>query len=101
MQLAHQAVFFVGRLRVSPSTREVVWDSGREVLQPRVMQVLVALALAAGEVVSRDDLIAQCWDGRIVSEDAINFVIGQVRKLATLTGAFGLETIRSEGKSVV
>jgi TolB-like protein/DNA-binding winged helix-turn-helix (wHTH) protein len=101
VQLAHQAVFSLGSLEVRPSTREVVWDSGREVLQPRVMQVLVALALAAGEVVSRDDLIAQCWDGRIVSEDAINFVIGQVRKLATLTGAFGLETISRVGYRLV
>lgn len=65
------------------------------------MQVLVALAHAGGEVVSRDDLIAQCWDGRIVSEDAINFVIGQVRKLAMLTGAFGLETIARVGYRLV
>ena len=61
------------------------------------MQVLVALARAGGEVISRDDLIAQCWDGRIVSEDAINFVIGQVRKLAALTEAFHLETIPRVG----
>lgn len=97
MQLAHQTVFAVGTIEVRPSTREVVWAGGREVLQPRVMQVLVALALAGGEVVSRDDLIVQCWDGRIVSEDAINFVIGQVRKLAALTGAFHIETIARVG----
>jgi len=101
VQLAHQAAVSVGGLEVRPSTREVVWAGGREVLQPRVMQVLVALALAGGEVVSRDDLIAQCWDGRIVSEDAINFVIGQVRKLATQTGAFRLETIARVGYRLV
>ncbi|WP_309605787.1 winged helix-turn-helix domain-containing protein [Phenylobacterium sp.] len=101
MQLAHQAAFSIASLDVRPSTREVVWDGGREVLQPRVMQVLVALALTAGDVVSRDDLIVQCWDGRIVSEDAINFVIGQVRKLATLTGAFRLETISRVGYRLV
>lgn len=101
MQLAHQAALPIGPLEVRPSTREVVWDGGREVLQPRVMQVLVALGVAGGEVVSRDDLIAQCWDGRIVSEDAINFVIGQVRKLATQTGAFRLETIARVGYRLV
>ncbi|WP_297695100.1 hypothetical protein, partial [Phenylobacterium sp.] len=42
------------------------------VLEPRVMQVLVALARERGEIVSRDDLIASCWAGRIVGEDAIN-----------------------------
>ncbi len=101
VQLAHQAAFSVGPIEVRPSTREVVWDGGREVLQPRVMQVLVALGLAGGEVVSRDDLIAQCWEGRIVSEDAINFVIGQVRKLATHTGGFRLETIVRVGYRLV
>ena len=41
-------------------------------LDPRVMQVLVALTGAAGKVLSRDDLIALCWDGRIVGDNAIN-----------------------------
>lgn len=101
MQLAHRAALSIGLLDVRPSTREVVWAGGREMLQPRVMQVLVALAAAGGEVVSRDDLIADCWDGRIVSEDAINFVIGQVRKLAARTGAFHLETIPRVGYRLV
>src|SRR5580765_3693710 len=35
VQLAHQAGFSVGLLDVRPSTREVVWAGGREVLQPR------------------------------------------------------------------
>lgn len=97
MQLAHQAAFRVGALQVRPSTREVVCGNDREVLQPRVMQVLVLLAQARGEVVSRDTLIADCWDGRIVSEDAINVVVAQVRKLAQRTGAFQLETIPRVG----
>jgi TolB-like protein/DNA-binding winged helix-turn-helix (wHTH) protein len=101
MQLAHQSALRVGGLEVRPATREVVWPAGREVLQPRVMQVLVALAGAGGEVVSRDDLIASCWAGRVVSEDAINFVIGQVRKLAARTGAFRLETIARVGYRLV
>ena len=53
MQLTHQAVFSVGSLEVRPSTREAVWAGAREVLQPRLMQVLVALALAGGEVGKR------------------------------------------------
>src|ERR1700761_2914109 len=101
MQLAHEAALAVGWLQVSPATREVEWPGGREVLQPRVMQVLVVLARAEGAVVSRDDLIAACWDGRIVSEDAINFVVAQVRKLAQRTGAFRLETIPRVGYRLV
>jgi TolB-like protein/DNA-binding winged helix-turn-helix (wHTH) protein len=101
MQLAHESALDVGWLQVRPATREVEWPGGREVLQPRVMQVLVVLAQAQGAVVSRDDLIAACWDGRIVSEDAINFVVAQLRKLAQRTGAFRLETISRVGYRLV
>ncbi|MFI4966165.1 MAG: winged helix-turn-helix domain-containing tetratricopeptide repeat protein [Caulobacterales bacterium] len=101
MQLAHESARVLGSLQVRPATREVEWPGGREVLQPRVMQVLVVLAQASGAVVSRDDLIAACWDGRIVSEDAINFVVARLRKLAQRTGAFRLETISRVGYRLV
>lgn len=98
MQLAHQAAFSLGALEVRPSTREVVTPEGREVLQPRVMQVLVALAAARGAVVSRDDLIAACWDGRVVGEDAITLVMMKLRRLAERSGgAFAVETVPRVG----
>src|SRR5512140_3114712 len=98
MQLAHQAAFSLGALEVRPPTREVVMPSGREVLQPRVMQVLVALAGAQGAVVSRDDLIATCWNGRVVGEDAITLVMMKLRKLAGRSGgACAVETIPRVG----
>lgn len=98
MQLAHQAAFALGAMEVRPPTREVVSPHGREVLQPRVMQVLVTLAKAGGAVVSRDDLIETCWDGRVVGEDAITLVMMKLRKLAARTGgAFAVETIPRVG----
>jgi len=98
MQLAHQAAFSLGRLNVRPPTCEVEWPSGREVLQPRVMQVLVMLARASGAVVSRDDLIATCWGGRVVGDDAITLVMMKLRKLAErIGGGFVLETVPRVG----
>ena len=46
------------------------------------MQVLVALHRAFPNVVSRDDLIASCWEGRVVGDDAINRAIGRLRRLS-------------------
>ena len=46
------------------------------------MQALVALARADGEIVTRDELIQSCWDGRIVGEDAIDRVIARLRRAA-------------------
>ena len=43
-----------------------------------------------GEVVSRDDLIATCWGGRVVGEDAIQRAVALVRKLGAKSGAFSI-----------
>ncbi|MGL6042722.1 MAG: winged helix-turn-helix domain-containing protein [Sandaracinobacteroides sp.] len=97
IDLAGEPDFELGAMRVAPATREVFAPSGREVLEPRVMMVLVALGHARGQVVSRDALIARCWDGLAVGDDAINRVIGRLRKLASATGAFRIETITKVG----
>src|SRR6185295_646734 len=99
MDLASEPKFRIGGLTIRPSTREVVFAGGRETIEPRVMEVLLVLAQARGEVVSRDRLIEACWDGRAVSEDAINRVISRIRKVSDLTGGkdFTLETIPKVG----
>jgi TolB-like protein/Tfp pilus assembly protein PilF len=61
------------------------------------MQVLVALARRRGEVVSRDDLIRDCWNTRVVGDDAINRCIARVRRLSEAEGGFTLETIPRVG----
>jgi hypothetical protein len=67
------------------------------------MQVLVALARANGAVITRDQLIDWCWDGRIVSENAINRVISRLRQVAAefAIGAFQLETITKVGYRLI
>lgn len=92
VELAHEPDFILGRLTVSPSRREVVRDDGeREVIEHRVMQVLVALSKAEGDIVTRDELTMLCWEGRVVGEDSIHRVISRLRKLATGIGAGSLE----------
>ena len=103
VELARSAAFALGPLRVVPAAREVERDGVRETLEPRVMQVLVALAQAGGGVVGRDELIARCWDGRIVVDNAINRVISRLRRLsATLgEGCFRIETVAKVGYRLV
>ena len=98
VDLAQEPDFALGPLQVRPSSREVLTAAGeREVLEPRVMQVLVALARRPDQVVSRDQLIDACWAGRVVGEDAINRCIGRVRRLAETHGGFSVETIARVG----
>ena len=95
IDLAHTRDFALGNYWVRPSAREIEGPGWNEVLEPRIMQVLVALAQTNGAVVSRDDLVRRCWDGRIVGEDAINRCIAKLRRLAEADGGrtFTIDTI--------
>lgn len=100
VDLAHEQEFTLGCLTVAPSRRELARaDGAREVIEHRVMQVLVALAKANGAIVTRDELVLCCWDGRVVGDDAINRVIGRLRKSAEGIGAgsFRIETVTRIG----
>jgi DNA-binding winged helix-turn-helix (wHTH) protein/TolB-like protein/Tfp pilus assembly protein PilF len=48
-------------------------------VEPRVMGVLTCLARHAGEVVTRDEFLAEVWDGRIVSDEALSRCISLLR----------------------
>jgi DNA-binding winged helix-turn-helix (wHTH) protein/Tfp pilus assembly protein PilF len=95
--LANEPPFRLGALDVTPAWRQVRIAGESRTLEPRVMQVLVALARADGGIVGRDALVARCWDGRIVGENAINRVISILRALAAETHAFEIETITKVG----
>jgi len=59
------------------------------------MQVLVALSRTGGEAVTRDQLVASCWGGLAIGDDAINRCIGRLRRIAEeeAPGAFVIETL--------
>jgi DNA-binding winged helix-turn-helix (wHTH) protein len=97
VDLARESDFSLGPLRVRPSLRQVESGAGAETLEPRIMQVLVALSRKRGEVVSRDELIQVCWGGRAVGDDALNRCISRIRKLGETDAAFTLETIPRVG----
>ncbi|UTP38184.1 winged helix-turn-helix domain-containing protein [Phenylobacterium sp. LH3H17] len=80
-----------------PATREVICDTATDVLEPRVMQVLAALAQRRGSVVSRGDLVTECWGGRAVGDDAINRCIQSLRRLSQARGGFSIRTVKGLG----
>lgn len=71
--------FQLGQWNVHPKEGEL--RSGAEVrkLQPKVMDVLCRLAAAPGELVSRDELVRDVWDGRAVSDEPLNRCIAELR----------------------
>ena len=103
IDLAHEPDFVIASLAVHPSTRELSRDRERLVIEPRVMQVLVALHRAGGAVVSKDDLAQSCWEGRVVGEDAINRVLSRLRKVSETIGKdiFRIETVTRVGYRLI
>ena len=99
IDLAQEPEFDLGLLHVRPAKCEVEWDGSSQILQRRVMQVLVALAHARGAVVSQDDLVIRCWRGLSVTDDAIFRCISMLRKLAAgyPDPPFTIETIPGVG----
>ncbi|HEX4159862.1 MAG TPA: winged helix-turn-helix domain-containing protein [Rhizomicrobium sp.] len=99
ISLAEEEDFSLGPLRLLPSARQICLGDRSETVEPRVMQVLVVLARAEGQVVSREQLIDRCWGGRIVGDDAVNNAIVKVRALSGLSEepSFEIETIPRVG----
>jgi TolB-like protein/DNA-binding winged helix-turn-helix (wHTH) protein/tetratricopeptide (TPR) repeat protein len=98
VDLAREPDFALGAIWVRPSLREIGVEGRTDIIENRVMQVLVALVRAKGHVVSRDDLIESCWDGVIVGDDAINSCIRRLRRLSEAKGdAFSIETVQRVG----
>ena len=103
INLAETPDFDLGSLRVSPARRQVSMSGECRELEPKVAQVLIALASASPAVVSRDNLVEQCWDGRIVGDDALNRCILSLRHLAKEFSPepFAIETVPRVGYSLL
>ncbi|MCH8617479.1 winged helix-turn-helix domain-containing protein [Sphingomonas sp. SM33] len=80
IDLARSRDFDLGAAHVRPSLLEIRFGGRTEVVEPRVMQLLVALVRAGGAPVSRDELIETCWGGLIVSDDAVNQSVSKLRR---------------------
>lgn len=98
IDLTNESAFRVGPLSVIPQSHEILLEGALvDSLEPRIMQVLVALNRANGEVVSREQLIDSCWNGRTVSVSAIQRCIGRLRKLGQAHDAFAVQLITKTG----
>src|SRR5450631_724730 len=69
----------IGDWSVDRATNEISRGSERVHLEPRVADLLVALARSADQVVSREELLAQVWGG-VVSDDVLTQGVIKLRK---------------------
>jgi TolB-like protein/DNA-binding winged helix-turn-helix (wHTH) protein/tetratricopeptide (TPR) repeat protein len=100
VDLNSEPPFHLGLARIDPQAHEYTIGDSSTRMQPQTLKVLVALHDKAGQVVTRDELVDRCWDGRIVGDDVINRCISLLRPVAA-QGGFSIETIPRSGYRLI
>lgn len=76
--------FKLGEWTVSPSDCTIKNADTVESIEPKTMDLLVLLARANGELVTRQEIMQSIWQGRYVTDYALNNLVSSLRKyLAT------------------
>ena len=101
IDLEREPPFRVGGATIDPVSREAKYADGLERLQPQTLKVLVALARRRNQVVTRSELVDDCWDGKIIGDDVINRCISMLRHFAERAGGFSIGTVPKSGYRLV
>ncbi len=70
----------IGPVRLDVQRRALCRDEQQCYLEPRVFALLEALLLAEQQLLSHEQLVAQVWQGRVVSDSAIHRAVSLLRK---------------------
>lgn len=84
---------------VFPSRNTISGPEGEKRLEPKSMQVLQLLAARAGEVVTRDELLAEAWKDTYSGDEALSRSISLLRSAlgGGATGRKYIETVPKTG----
>lgn len=101
--LASRGRFRIGALLVQPERLTIGVDGEELALEPRMMEVLMALAEHAGEVVSAEQLLIEVWRGTFYGDNPVHKVIAQLRKMLgdDSRAPKYIETIRKRGYRLI
>lgn len=74
------STYLIAGWRFDPVEPTLRGDDGVRHLEDRAARVLAVLCRSRGEVVSKDELIADVWGGRSVSANSVSIVMGSLRR---------------------
>lgn len=101
----NQARFRIGDALVQPDRLVVALDGEEHAIEPKIMEVLIALAEAAqqGEVLSAEQLLIKVWRGTFYGDNPVHKAITCLRKVFTddARSPRYIETIRKRGYRLV
>ena len=95
--------FVLGNVLIEPTRRRISSGDRRVVVEPRVMDLLVALAVQPGVVTSREALLAAAWPNVHVGYHALTRAVSEARKAlrAVALNEVEIETVPSRGYAIV
>src|ERR1700728_129048 len=76
----HRGHFVIAEWTVEPELNAISRDGMTAHLEPKVMKVLLQLAMAPGQVLSKADLIEAVWPDTFVSDDVLTRCISVLRR---------------------
>ena len=71
--------FYLGDLLVEPLKGRVTGRAGSQHLPPKAVEVLLCLASAPGELVTRDALLDDVWGVGNGSQEALSHAVSEIR----------------------
>ena len=95
--------FQLAEWSVQPAVNRLVRGDQVIRLEPKIMQVLVCLSENAGDVVTRETLIARVWPDVFVTDDVLHRAIRELRRVlgdSPSTPTY-IETIRKRGYRLI
>jgi DNA-binding winged helix-turn-helix (wHTH) protein len=98
-----RARFRFGTWLVAPASNSIEGEDESRQMEPRTMDVLVALCRANGAIVSTEELLEQCWGSTIHGDSPVHKNIAQLRRLLgdSANAPRFIETIRKRGYRTV
>lgn len=96
---AGAALIHLGPVSLDLADRTLIGDRGEARLSPLAARLLVLLAAQPGHVISREEIIAELWNGNhYVGDSALNRLVSETRRVARETGSTSLiETVQKSG----
>ena len=98
--MAPERALAFGPFRLIPSQKLLLENDKPVRLGSRALELLIALVERAGEVVSRDELVARVWPSTIVEESSLRVHIAALRK-AQLGNEYWIKDVSGKEYRVV
>ena len=97
------APFRVGAWIAEPMANRLTRGDDVRRVEPKVMEVLAAMAARPGETVTKDEFMAEVWTGTVVTDDVLARCISELRKALgdKARNPKYVETLRKRGYALI